>query len=130
MSFAPTRRPGVGWAAALAVTAIPLALFAAFAQSGAAPTAEEAADLTPILPLPPGGSDELQASIASRLALAIAAERVQLQSAATVATAEQRVAFSWPWSCARADSTVANRFAASSARVRVPMSFVFRPRAS
>ncbi len=73
--------------------AIPIALPAAFAQPATALTAEEAADLAPLMPRPAGGSDEPLAVLAPKLVLAVAAERVQLQPAATVATAGQRVPF-------------------------------------
>lgn len=73
--------------------AITLALPGAFAQSGAEPTAEDIADLAPLMPRPSGGGDEPLASLAPKLVLAIAAERVQLQPVAAVATAGQRVPF-------------------------------------
>ncbi|QTN21856.1 hypothetical protein HZ992_16985 [Rhizobacter sp. AJA081-3] len=50
-----------------------LALPAAFARSGAAPSAEESADLAPLMPRPAGAGEEPLAPLASELMLAGAA---------------------------------------------------------
>jgi hypothetical protein len=83
---------------------------ASFGQSAAALTAEEAADLAPLLPRPAGTDDEPLAPLASRLALAIAAERLQLQPAAVVARAGQRVPFTLTMAAPVAGQAGAEKF--------------------
>jgi hypothetical protein len=99
------------------LVAITLALPAVFAQSSAALTAEEAADLAPLMPRPPGGGDEPLAALAPKLVLAIAAERVQLQPAATVATAGQRVPFTLTMAAVRPGQAGPEKFIVEQWRV-------------
>ena len=92
MRFRQPAAPRLAWLTRVARTLVVLvgtlvagAQPAAFARSGAVATAEEVADLAPLMPRPAGAGDEPLAAIAPKLVLAIAAERVQLQPAAAVA---------------------------------------------